>query len=205
MTGAKDGHRAARDPRQPKGQLEALAAAARKDRALPPVDRWNPPDGGDIDMRIDVDGGWHYMGSPIARPAMVRLFSTILRRDGARYVLVTPVEKYTVTVDDAPFVAVELEVVGRGRAQRLVFRTNVDDAVSAGPAHALRVQTDPVTGTPRPYIHVRGGLEARIARAVFYELVDLAEVQNAGTPVPMLGVWSEGCFFPLGPAPESGA
>jgi len=128
---------------------------------------------------------------------MVRLFSTILRRDGARYVLVTPAEKVGITVDDAPFLAVRVEASGEGAARCLNFCTNLEDWTEAGPEHSLRVDTDPVTGEPRPYVHVRGGLEALIARSVFYELVTLAEAREG-----MLGVWSKGVFFPLGILPD---
>src|SRR5262249_1341092 len=152
------------------------------------------------DIRIAVDGSWSYMGTPIERRPLVRLFSTILRKDGGRYVLVTPGEKVGITVEDAPFLAVELEVSGKGPMQRLIFRTNVDDTTVAGPDHPLRVEIDPQTEAPRPYVHVRGGLEALIARPVFYELVELAESRGEE-----IGVWSEGVFFPLGPAPEEPA
>lgn len=168
-----------------------------KDRRLPPVDKWEPPFCGDIDMRIARDGSWFYLGTPIGRREMVRLFSTVLRRDGdGRYYLVTPVEKCGITVDDAAFVAVELLVEGQGPGQRLSFRTNVDDVVSAGPDHPLRVEIDAGTGAPAPYIHVRGRLEARVNRPVFYELVGLAEA-DPDRP-DGIGVWSEGVFFPLG-------
>ncbi len=191
-------------PQAPNSGLSGLEAAARAlsgDRGLPPIDTWNPPDCGDLDIRIAVDGSWSYMGSPIGRLRLVRLFSSILRREGPRYVLVTPVEKVGIIVDDVPFLAVELEVTGRGRGQRLVFRTNVDDITVAGPEHPLRVDTAPTTLEPRPYIHVRGELEALIARSVFYELVDLAE--RVETPEgAVLGVWSEGAFFRLGLAPD---
>ena len=179
--------------------LQGLEQAARQAGALglPPVHLWNPPDRGDIDMRIAADGTWFYQGTPINRPAMVRLFSTILRRDGDRYVLVTPVEKVGIKVDDAPFVAVGVEVAGEGTAQSLSFRTNAGDWTLAGPEHPLRVETDPISREPRPYVHVRGGLEALIARPVFYELVALAEPRTG-----QLGVWSKGTFFSLGPLPD---
>ncbi|MGQ3072116.1 MAG: DUF1285 domain-containing protein [Ferrovibrionaceae bacterium] len=168
-----------------------------KDRRLPPVEKWEPPFCGDIDMRIARDGSWFYLGTPIGRREMVRLFSTVLRRDAdGRYYLVTPVEKCGITVDDAPFVAVELLVEGQGPEQRLSFRTNVDDVVSAGPDHPLRVEVDPVTGAPAPYVHLRGRLEARVNRPVFYELVGLAE-PDPDDP-DGIGVWSGGTFFPLG-------
>ncbi len=168
-----------------------------KDRRLPPVDKWEPPFCGDIDMRIARDGSWHYLGTPIGRREMVRLFSTVLRRDAdGRYYLVTPVEKCGITVDDAAFVAVELLVEGQGPDQRLSFRTNVDDVVSAGREHPLRVEIDPATGAPAPYVHVRGRLEARVNRPVFYELVALAEPDPERPDA--IGVWSDGVFFPLG-------
>lgn len=162
-------------------------AEIRPPRGLPPVHAWNPPHCGPIDMRIAADGTWHYMGTPIVRPAMVRLFSTILRREpDGEYVLVTPVERVGITVDDAPFIAVALRVEDGGR--RLVFTTNVGDETEAGPEHAIRVATDPVTGQPAPYVHVRAGLEARLSRAVFYELVDLGIERDGRLIVTSLGV-----------------
>lgn len=184
--------------------LIKAAEGAKPARGLPPVHLWDPPDCGDIDMRIAPDGSWFYMGTPIGRPAMVRLFSTILRRDGARFVLVTPVEKVGIRVDDAPFLAVELEAEGVGREQALSFRTNVEDWTDAGPDHALRFTTNPATLEPRPYVHVRGGLEALIARSVFYELVARAE-PGSGAYAGTLGVWSRGLFFPIGALPEGWA
>jgi hypothetical protein len=184
-----------RAARQVGQSLESGGSAA--GRGLPPVHLWNPPDCGDIDMRIAADGTWFYMGTPIGRAPMVRLFSTILRRDGDRYVLVTPVEKVGIKVDDAPFLAVYVEITGEGTDRVLNFRTNVEDWTEAGPEHFLRVEIDPGTGEPRPYVHVRAGLEALIARSVFYELVGLAEARGE-----TLGVWSKGVFFPLGPKPD---
>lgn len=169
-------------------------------RGKPPVHQWNPPFCGEIDMRIGRNGAWHYLGSPINRPAMVKLFSNILRRepDGS-YVLVTPVEKCRIKVDDAPFTAVEMTTSGTGDDRLIAFRTNVDDVVPLDPEHPLRVVTNPETGEPSPYLLVRNGLEALIARPVFYELVDLAEEQSQdGRPV--LGVRSAGQFFVLGEA-----
>ncbi len=172
-----------------------------KGKGLPPVHLWNPECCGDIDMRIARDGSWHYLGTPIGRQAMVRLFSTIIRRDGDDYFLVTPVEKCGIRVDDAPFVAVELMIEGTGREQILRFRTNVDDEVQADGEHPLRVAIDPHSGEPSPYVLVRVNLEARIHRNVFYQLVDLGVVE----PVDgrsWLGVWSAGQFFPIGPLPD---
>ncbi|HTN30243.1 MAG TPA: DUF1285 domain-containing protein [Pseudomonas sp.] len=164
---------------------------------LPPVHLWNPPFCGDIDMRIARDGTWFYLGTPIGRKPMVKLFSSVLRKDGEDYFLVTPVEKVGIRVDDAPFVAVTLEVEGDGERQRLRFFTQVDDEVVAGPDHALRVEQDPVSGEPSPYLHVRTNLEALIHRNVFYQLVELA-VEREVDGQPWLGVWSEGVFFPIG-------
>ncbi len=171
-------------------------------RPLPPVHLWNPPFCGDIPMTIKRDGTWLYQGSPITRKRMVRLFSTILRRDeDGRYYLVTPVEKCGITVEEAPFVAVEMQVEGAGRDQVLRFRTQVDDWVRADEAHPIRLETDSETGEPAPYILVRDRLEALINRPVFYDLVAL------GTTVQMdgedhFGVWSAGTFFPLAAAAD---
>lgn len=168
---------------------------------LPPVHLWNPPFCGDIDMRIARDGSWLYLGTPIGRPAMVRLFSTILRRDGDDYFLVTPVEKVGIRVDDAPFVAVAMEVEGVGETQQLRFRTNVDDELVAGAEHPLRVVLDAQSGEPSPYVHVRANLEALIHRNVFYQLVELAVPREIGGQI-WLGVWSGGEYFPIAPQPE---
>ncbi len=159
----------------------------------------NPPFCGDLDMRIARDGTWFYQGTPIGRPAMVRLFSTVIRRDGDDYFLVTPVEKVGIQVEDAPFVAVRLDVSGEGEAQLLRFVTNVDDVVEAGQEHPLRVSLDPQTQEPSPYIHVRANLEALVHRNVFYQLVDLA-VPGDVDGESWLGVWSGGVFFPIGRA-----
>lgn len=168
---------------------------------LPPVHLWNPPFCGDIDMRIARDGSWHYLGTPIGRPAMVRLFSTILRRDGDAYFLVTPVEKVGIQVDDAPFVAVDMHAEGEGEVQCLRFVTNVEDEVLAGCEHPLRFALDAQSGEPSPYLHVRANLEALIHRNVFYRLVELA-VPREIDGQPWLGVWSAGVFFPIAPQPE---
>lgn len=152
------------------------------------------------DIRIDRDGTWYYHGSPIGRLELVKLFSTVLRRDEAGdFWLVTPAERGRITVEDAPFVAVEVtaEVTAEGAGQRLCFRTNLDERVVAGPDHPIEVRTDPDTGEPRPYILIRNGLEARIARPVFYELVERAEQVNDQGDV-LLGIWSMGIFFRLG-------
>jgi hypothetical protein len=156
---------------------------------------------GDFGIRIARDGTWYHEGTPFTRPALVRLFSTVLRRaENGDYLLQTPVERGRIEVEDAPFVALEMETRGEGQRQVLHFRTNVDDWVTADSAHPIRVATDPETGEPSPYVLVRAGLEARIARAVFYGLVERAEERD-GAHGRELGVWSSGCFFPLGEAP----
>ena len=174
----------------------SLAEIARlaADHKLPPVESWNPAHCGDSAMRIARDGTWFHEGSPIGRPAMVALFASILRRepDGS-FVLVTPVEKLGIQVDDAPFVAVEMKAEGEGRDARLAFRLNTGDLVTASGEHPLRFEER--EDGPRPYLHVRGGLEALVARPVYY---DLAAMALANDDVPP-GVWSDGAFFPLEP------
>jgi hypothetical protein len=151
----------------------------------------------DLDMRIARDGTWYYRGSPINRPALVKLFASVLRReDDGRYWLVTPAERGRVVVEDAPFVAVSLDSEGEGRNRRLIFRTNLDEIVAAGAEHRLRVETAE-DGTPLPYILVRPGLEARLARPVFYELADLGAEETIDGET-RFGVWSQGIFFELG-------
>ena len=166
----------------------AAQAAAVPGRGLPPVHLWNPPHCGEIDIRIARDGSWWHEGRPIARPELVRLFSTVLRRDADGYYLVTPVEKLRIRVEDAPFLAVGLESVG----EAVRFVTNVGDVIEAGPDHPIRVEPDQGRG-PRPYVRVRGGLDALISRPVFYELVSIGEPQDG-----RLGVSSGGCGFDLG-------
>ena len=175
-----------------KASLEGVIAAAGQGRGLPPVHLWNPAHCGDIDIRIRRDGLWFHEGTPIGREALVRLFSTVLRLDPDGYHLVTPVEKLRITVEDAPFLAVRVDRVG----EALRFQTNVGDEVEAGPDHRLRVTVDPETGEPAPYLHVRRGLEARLRRPVFYELVEMAEDREGVT-----GVSSHGAWFPIGPTP----
>lgn len=175
------------------GRLETLRHE-RGERANAPVENWDPPYCGDIGLRIRADGVWLYQDSPIGRMALVKLFASVLRKDvdGQTY-LVTPAEKVDVAVDDAPFLAVAMEVSGTGEAQRLAFRTNVDDAVEAGPEHPLRFERQEPGGGLKPYVHVRGRLEALATRAVYLELVELAVEDENGTA----GVWSGGVFFPL--------
>ena len=170
-------------------EIIALAGAAKRS----PVELWHPTHCGDSEMRIAADGTWYHQGSPIGRKELVKLFSTILRRevDGS-FVVVTPVEKLDIVVDDAPFLAVEVTSAGEGAARTLSFRLNTDDYVVAGPDNRLRVEVAD-DGTPRPYVHVRGGLDALVGRAVFYELADLALAEGAQPP----GLWSGGVFFPF--------
>jgi uncharacterized protein len=177
--------------------LASLQREAAKLRGLPPVEQWNPPHCGDIDIRIARDGTWFHLGTPIGRKELVRLFSTILRKDPDGFHLVTPAEKMRITVEDAPFLAVLLQAEGEGREQRLTFTTNVGDEMVAGPDNPIRVETDPDSNEPAPYVHVRRGLEAKIARPVFYQLADLA-LPGEGEFSGLLGVWSGGVFFPLG-------
>ena len=173
----------------------SLAEIARLagEKRLPPVEKWHPTHCGDSQMRIARDGTWYHEGSPIGRQAMVRLFSTILRRepDGG-FVLVTPAEKLDIQVEDAPFVAVELKSEGEGRNRRLAFRLNTGDVIVAGPEHALRFEAG-----PHPYVEVRAGLDALVARPVYYELAEIALAEGAAPA----GVWSEGVFFALEQAP----
>jgi len=179
---------------------DLLAQIPGTEKGLPPVHLWNPDFCGDIDMRIARDGTWYYLGTPIGRKPMVKLFSTILRRDGDDYFLVTPVEKVGIQVDDAPFVAVTLEVEGQGEAQQLRFTTQVDEQVTAGTEHPIRVLIDPQSEEPAPYVHVRSNLEALIHRNVFYQLVELAVTRQIEGQ-SWLGVWSSGEFFPIGLEP----
>jgi len=182
------------------GGLETIAAAAPRQRGLPPVHLWHPAHCGEIDIVIKSNGVWMHEGTPIGRPALVRLFSTVLRRDPDGFHLVTPVEKLRIEVEDAPFTAIALDVTSEGSDRQVLrFTTNVGDEVEAGPENAIRVETDAATGEPRPYLHVRRGLEALVARAVFYELVELA-VERPIDQGPSLAVCSHGVWFPLGPA-----
>ena len=176
--------------------LAGLEAAAKNRAVLPPVEHWNPPYCGDSQMLIARDGTWFHQGAPINRPALVRLFSTILRKDDEGFMLVTPVEKLSILVEDAPFLAVLMDAEGDGKDQCLTFTTNMGDQVAASPAHPLRFAPDAATGAPIPYLHVRAGLDAKLARAVYYSLVEHA-VSRKG----LLGVWSGGAFFAMGAMP----
>lgn len=180
---------------------DGLAAAARRAvREGPaPVHLWDPPFCGDLDIRIARDGTWFYLGTPIGRPELVRLFASILKREGDRFFLVTPVEKVGIRVDDAPFVAVDVEVDGAGEAQALTFTTNVGNRVTAGPDHPIRVTRDAATGTPSPYVMVRDGLAALIDRKSFFRLVELGShaMQDGEN---WFGLWSGGVFFAVIPS-----
>lgn len=182
--------------------LISRASAETGGRGLPPVERWSPPFCGDIDMEIRADGTWFYLGTPIGRAPLVRLFSTVLRKDedGKTY-LVTPVEKVGIRVADAPFLAVEMNASGEGAAQVLTFRTNVGDVVEAGAEHSLRFVIAGENSELKPYLLVRGRLEALVSRAVMYDLVELGETVEIGG-VPMFSVRSGGVVFPVMPAAE---
>lgn len=174
-------------------RLAAVVAAAGAARGIPPVHLWNPAHCGEIDIVIRRDGVWMHEGSPIGREALVRLFASVLRKDPDGFHLVTPVEKMKISVEDAPFLAVRVDRVG----DDLKFTTNVGDEVVAGPQCPLRVEIDAATGEPSPYLHVRRGLEARLRRPVFYELVDMAQAQETANG-PELAVRSGGIWFPIG-------
>ncbi len=182
-----------------KPSAEGLAASAKavaKERGLPPVHLWNPPFLGNIDIQILRDGTWIHEGGEIKRPELVRLFSSILRKDGDSYFLVTPVEKVGITVEDAPFVAVDVDCTGTGENQILTFTTNVGDTVTAGPDAPIRLVQETAQGEPAPYVMVRAGLEARLDRKTFYRMVDLG-TQHIVNDQDWFGVWSGGVFFPL--------
>jgi uncharacterized protein len=186
----------ARDASNPLAGLNEVHKAG---GGLPPVHLWNPPFCGDIDMRIAGDGTWFYMNSPIGRKPLYTLFSRILRRDGDDYVLVTPVEKCGIRVDDAPFVAVRMAVNGVGRSQVIAFETNVDDHVVVNAEHGLRFADEAGTDGLKPYVLVRANLEALVVRALFYDLVALGVVEDG-----WFGVWSSGVFYPMKQAGEIG-
>ena len=181
----------------PSAESIAASVNAAKTRGLPPVHLWNPPFCGDLDMRIARDGTWFYLGTPIGRPGLVKLFSSIIKKEGEKYFLVTPVEKVGITVDDAPFVAVDFEAAGDGINQILKFVTHVGDEMVASGDLPIRVMRDPDTGEPSPYVRVRNNLEALIDRKSFYRLVDIG-VHHDG----WFGLWSSGVFFPIIPSAE---
>ncbi|WP_126975010.1 DUF1285 domain-containing protein [Frigidibacter oleivorans] len=185
----------------PDAQALARAAQAAGKKGLPPVHLWNPPFCGDLDIEIRRDGSWFYLGTPIGRPALVRLFSTILKKEGDRYFLVTPVEKVGIRVEDAPFLAVDAEVTGSGPDQAIRFTTLTEDTVTAGPDRPIRVERDPATGEPAPYVLVRAELEALIDRKTFYRLVEIGE-HRPHEGRDWFGLRSGGAFFPLIPSEE---
>jgi len=191
----------AQEPKQTAPGLDAIAGVAREAsrKGAPPVHLWNPPFCGDLDMRIARDGTWFYLKTPIGRPALVKLFASVLKREGDKYFLVTPVEKCGIVVEDAPFLAVELKVEHDGGGQVLHFRTNVDDWVACGREHALRFEPEMETGGLKPYLHVRRDLWAKVTRALFYDLVELGEERDAAGR-RMFGVASSGEFFAMAPA-----
>ena len=166
-------------------------------KSLPPVNAWHPEREGRIDIRIDRNGAWHHEGSPIRRLAMVKLFSSILRKDADGYCLVTPAERLMIEVEEVPFMAVELAVKGQGRSAELLFRTNVDDHVVVDADHPLRVVTDGAD-EPRPYLRVRDALDARLTRAVFYHLVEQSTVEEG-----QCWAYSRGARFLLGRTDEA--
>ena len=197
--------RARRGQREPSGgALERLIGAlgeVAKHKGPPPVERWNPAYCGEIDMRIAADGTWFYNGTPIGRLPLVKLFASILRKDPDRYVLVTPVERVGIIVEDAPFQAVEMVAEGEGDSRQVAFRTNVDDLVPVGPGHPLRFERDAHDGI-KPYVLVRGGLWARVTRALTYDLLDLGEEREVDGE-RMFGVAIGGAFYPAAPASEA--
>ncbi len=184
---------------------EGIATAVRsasKGRGLPPVHLWNPPFCGDLDIRIARDGTWFYLGTPIGRFELVKLFSSILKKENDKYYLVTPVEKVGITVDDAPFVAVDFEAAqSQTDDQVLTFETHVGDSVIANAENPIRVMRDETTGEPSPYVHIRAGLEALIDRKSFYRLVDLG-MHRTVDGTEWFGVMSQGTFFPIIPSEE---
>ncbi len=189
------------DPKATSAGLDAIAGEVKRagKKGPPPLHLWNPPFCGDLDMRIAADGTWFYLKTPIGRHALVKLFASVLWREDDKYFLKTPVEKIGITVDDAPFTAVEMKVEGEGAARVIHFRTNVDDWVAAGPGHALRFEPEEETGGLKPYLHVRRDLWALVTRALFYDLVELGEEREvAGRR--MYGVASGGEFYVMAPA-----
>jgi hypothetical protein len=181
--------------------LDAIAGAVGgvAAKGAPPVHLWTPPFWGDLDLRIAADGTWYYLKTPIGRPALVKLFASVLKREGDKYYLVTPVEKCGILVEDAPFLAVELKVDTQASRRHLHFRTNVDDWIACGPQHALRFEPEPETGGLKPYLHVRRDLWAKVTRALLYDLVELGEERDVGGQ-PMFGIASDLEFFAMQPA-----
>ena len=191
----------AKQGQPPIGGIDAIADLAKREggKGPPPVHLWNPPFCGDINMRIAPDGTWFYMKTPIGRPALVKLFASVLKREANKYFLVTPVEKVGIVVEDAPFLAVEMQTQDQNSGRVLRFRTNVDEWIECGPEHALRFDPEPGTGGLKPYLHVRRDLWARVTRPLFYDLVALGEerdIEGRRT----FGVASNNAFFAMAPA-----
>ena len=170
-------------------------------KGLPPVHLWNPPYCGDLDIRIAADGTWFYMKTPIGRMPLVKLFSSVIKREEGRYFLVTPVEKIGITVDDAPFAAVEMRVDGEGRDRRIAFRTQVEDWIEVGKDHPLRFEKEEGTDGVKPYVLVRRDLWARVSRALFHDLASLGEIERQGDR-DWFGLYVAGAFYPMVDAVE---
>ncbi|WP_244313569.1 DUF1285 domain-containing protein [Stappia sediminis] len=189
----------------PPGLAALVERAGKSGRGIPPVEKWHPSFCADLDIRIASDGRWYYLGSPIGREPLVRLFASVLRKDGdGRHYLVTPVEKIGITVEDAPFVAVEMHVGGSGKTQRMTLRTNVGDVVEAGPDNPLRFALEGGTDGLKPYVLVRGRLEALFSRPLLHQLAEHFEEEDVGGR-KMYGVWSGGTFFPVATVDELAA
>ncbi|WP_305987367.1 DUF1285 domain-containing protein [Roseibium sp. MMSF_3544] len=183
----------------PEGLKALMSRADAKDKTPPPVEKWNPQFCGDLDIRIARDGTWYYLGSPIGRQPLVKLFASVLRKDeDGKHYLVTPVEKIGITVDDAPLLAVEMAEGGEGDEQQLTLRTNLGDLVPVGTEHPLRFEKEPDSGGLKPYVLVRGRIEALFTRALMYQLAELI-VERTGPNGPEMGVWSGGQFYPIDP------
>lgn len=181
--------------------LDGIAAQVRSGDGGAPVHLWNPPYCGDLDIRIAADGTWYYMKSPIGRLPLVKLFSSVLKREDGRFFLVTPVEKVGIAVDDAPFAAVEMRIEGEGASRRIGFRTQVEDWIEVGPDHPLRFEKEAGTDGVKPYVHVRRDLWARVSRALFHDLASLGEIAAQGGR-DWFGVYVAGVFYPMVEASE---
>lgn len=189
------------DPGAADSLARAVKAATEGQKGPAPVHLWNPPYCGELDIRISRDGQWWYLGTPIGRVELVRLFASVLKLEDGRHYLVTPVEKIGITVDDAPFVAVDFELGDAGPTQAITFETNLGERAVAGPDNPIRVIRDPETGEPAPYVHIRGGMEALIDRKSYYRLVDIAE-HDVVDGRSWFGLRSGGVFFPIIPSAE---
>jgi hypothetical protein len=189
------------DPAAADNLAKAVAKATANGRGPAPVHLWDPPYCGDLDIRIGRDGLWWYLGTPIGRTELVKLFASVLKLEDGKYFLVTPVEKIGITVDDAPFVAVDFTVDTPGSAQTITFETNLGERTVAGPDNPIRVERDPETGEPSPYVHVRSGLEALIDRKSYYRLVEIGE-HDLVAETRWFGLRSGGRFFPIIPSSE---